>query len=117
VYADGWDSPARKAFIYIQTVTPLKGFIQAHHPQVTQTVGRTAQLGGNMLNKFMELARDHYWDSLEPQKDLIIKHLESLVSMAQEEAAQHSVQWTAGDSAPRQAEFTPEVLSDLVGLS
>lgn len=35
---DGWDSPARKEFIHPQAFTPLAGFIQAHHPQVTQTV-------------------------------------------------------------------------------
>lgn len=40
-------------------------------------------MDSNLFEEFMKLARDHYWDSLEPQKDLILKHLESIASSAQ----------------------------------
>lgn len=30
---------------------------------------------------FMQLAREHYWDTLEPQKDLILQHIKSLQIM------------------------------------
>lgn len=34
-------------------------------------------------DEFLKLARDHYWDTLEPQRELIIKHLESVVAMTE----------------------------------
>ena len=29
----------------------------------------------------LQLAHEHYWDTLEPQKELVIKHLEGIVSI------------------------------------
>ena len=34
-----------------------------------------------MLEEFLKLAREHYWDTLEPHKELIIKHVESIAEM------------------------------------
>lgn len=31
--------------------------------------------------KFLELAKDHYWDSFEQDKGLVLKHLEFIVSL------------------------------------
>lgn len=33
-----------------------------------------------MYAKFLQLARDHYWDSLEPHKELILFHLEGIIA-------------------------------------
>jgi hypothetical protein len=30
------------------------------------------------ISDFLELAKDHYWDSLEPQKEMILLHLETM---------------------------------------
>lgn len=36
-------------------------------------------------NEIIEIAKDHYWDSLEPYKELIIKHLQGIMSAPLEE--------------------------------
>ena len=33
------------------------------------------------MDDFLILAKDHYWDSLEPHRELILKHIESLVAL------------------------------------
>jgi hypothetical protein len=45
LHADGWDSAARKSFVYPQAFTPLTKIIQARHPQVKRAVG---QIGAKM---------------------------------------------------------------------
>ena len=34
------------------------------------------------MDDFLILAKDHYWDSLEPHRELILKHIESLVALS-----------------------------------
>lgn len=37
--------------------------------------------GGDALDKFFRLAKDHYWDSLEDDKQTVFNHIESIVGM------------------------------------
>lgn len=45
------------------------------------------------INHFLELAADHYWDSLESQKDLVLLHLQAIAQKAleKESSAQEEV--------------------------
>ena len=33
------------------------------------------------IDNFLNTAKEHYWDTCEPQKELILKHLESIAYM------------------------------------
>ena len=36
------------------------------------------------VTDFVDAAKDHYWDSFEPQRELIIKHIESIAEFFKE---------------------------------
>lgn len=35
---------------------------------------------GLQKHEFLEAAKDHYWDSLEPERESVIKHIEGIIA-------------------------------------
>jgi hypothetical protein len=61
----------------------LERELAAARPEEAATAAAIAMEGQpSIKDRIMHAMRDHYWDSLEPQKELVLKHIEGALRWA-----------------------------------